>query len=180
MVTFAPERGAQPQVGWQRGGEHAHAQAASAVDLDVAPDQQRVGTPVGEHQPTIPTAKRHIDRRALRLLEGGGAQADLAGDRAAERQGGQSKTSASPQVEVTSGQQLQMVCGHGADGLAPTAALAATQQQATAAVRTDTASQRSGPTGAGPGRATLGPAQVTFGWQHGRACPMPASAVWRW
>jgi hypothetical protein len=42
---LAPERRAQPEVGWQRGGERADAQAASAVDFDVAPDQHRVGPP---------------------------------------------------------------------------------------------------------------------------------------
>jgi hypothetical protein len=88
VATFAPERRAQPQVGWQRGGERADAQAAPAVDLDVSPGQHRVGPPVGEYQRTISTPERHVGRRALRLLEGGGTQADLAGNRAAERQAG--------------------------------------------------------------------------------------------
>src|SRR5215218_5241705 len=47
-----PKGGAQPEVGWERGGEGADAHAAPAVDLDVSPGQQRVGTPGGEHQRT--------------------------------------------------------------------------------------------------------------------------------
>ena len=76
VATFAPERCAQPQVGWQRGGERADAQAAPAVDLDVSPGQHRVGTPVGEYQRIISTPERQVGRRVLRFVEGGWAQAD--------------------------------------------------------------------------------------------------------
>jgi hypothetical protein len=76
VATFAPERCAQPQVGWQRGGERADAQAAPAVDLDVSPGQHRVGTPVGEYQRIISTPERQVGRRVLRFVEGGWAQVD--------------------------------------------------------------------------------------------------------
>jgi hypothetical protein len=66
----APERRAQPQVGWQRSGERADAQAAPAVDLEGSPDQQWVGAPVGEHQGAVLRPERYERRRALRLPEG--------------------------------------------------------------------------------------------------------------
>jgi hypothetical protein len=43
---------------------------------------------MGEHQRTVTAPDWHVSRGALRLLEGAGAQADFAGDRAAERQAG--------------------------------------------------------------------------------------------
>jgi hypothetical protein len=48
--TFAPERRAQREVGWQRGEERADAARRRQSDLDVAADEHRVGMPVGEHQ----------------------------------------------------------------------------------------------------------------------------------
>jgi hypothetical protein len=59
-------------------------------DLDVAPDQHRVGTLVGEHRRAQrdPCRSEAAGRPTSVAPPGGGGQVDLAGDRAAEREAG--------------------------------------------------------------------------------------------
>jgi hypothetical protein len=66
VADVALERRAETGVGGSEEGERAGAQAAPAVDLDVSPDQHRVGSP-GANTRGPSSLERHVDRRALRL-----------------------------------------------------------------------------------------------------------------
>jgi hypothetical protein len=72
--------GAKKRMSGRPGGVGNH--------LDDSPDQHWIGAPMGEHHRADLGLERQEHRRALRFLEGGRVQADLAGDRAAERQAG--------------------------------------------------------------------------------------------
>jgi|SRR5215217_3956656 hypothetical protein len=94
-------------------GEGDHLQA------DVVPDQHRVGTPAGYHQRTVPHWQAARRLTSVVPPEGGRVQADLTGDRAAERQAGpvEDQRLASPELGLA--RSLTRTTGGWADPVLP-------------------------------------------------------------